>query len=161
MNTKPSKKHAFQIDAIPPSTGTGYPAPFTWVADGRGKYAAGDHAGLNQYGVNIVTLPPGAASAQRHWHEKEDEFVYILTGELTLITDDGEEIVSPGMMMGFPAACQNGHHLINRSDSHATYMEIGTRSDDETCHYPDIDLLYNSKNTEHPFSHKDGTPYEE
>ncbi|MBT4888289.1 MAG: cupin domain-containing protein [Rhodospirillales bacterium] len=161
MDTKSAKKHAFRVNDVEPSTGTGYPVPFAWVADGRVKHCVGNHAGLNAYGINIVTLQPGAASAQRHWHEQEEEFTYILSGELLLITDDGEEVVTEGMMMGFPAGFENGHHLVNRSDSSASYMEVGTRCKDEVCHYPDIDMHLVCKDGVDTFTHKDGTPYDE
>lgn len=153
------KTHAFQAEEVPVTTGTGYPAPFNSVAAGRDKRKVGDHAGLSGYGVNIVTLPPGGASAQRHWHEREEEFTYMISGELILITDDGEEIITSGMMMGFPAGYENGHHLVNRSDSAAVYMEIGTRCADEVCHYPDVDLHFIGKDGNETFTHKDGTPY--
>ncbi len=150
-----SKKHAFTVSDVTQITGTGYPEPFNAIADGRTKHVVGDHAGLNQYGVNIVNLPPGSGSAQRHWHVDEDEFVYVITGELVLITDDGEETITPGMMMGFAAGVSNGHHLVNRSDAMAVYMETGTRGITSECHYPDIDLHVKGDR----FTHKDGTPY--
>ncbi len=159
MNNGTPKKHAFRMEDVPITTGTDYPKPYDIVADGREKRKVGDHAGLNVYGVNIVSLPPGGASAQRHWHENEEEFTYIMSGELVLITDDGEETVTAGHMMGFPAGYQNGHHLVNRSEENAVYMEIGTRCRDEVCHYPDIDLRFVGRNGVDAFYHKDGTPY--
>ncbi len=159
MNTATPKKHAFRVEDVAVATGTGYPAPFDSVAVGRLKRRVGDHAGLSDYGVNIVTLPPGGASAQRHWHEREEEFTYMISGELVLITDDGEEAITAGMMMGFPAGYENGHHLVNKSDSDAVYMEIGTRCPDEVCHYPDVDLHFIGKDGTETFTHKDGTPY--
>jgi len=159
MSNEPQKKHTFRVEDVAIATGTDYPAPYDSVAIGRVKHRVGDHAGLTGYGVNIVTLPPGGASAQRHWHEEEEEFTYMIAGELTLITDDGEETVTSGMMMGFPSGYENGHHLVNRSDSNATYMEIGTRSANDTCHYPDIDLRFVGKGGVEVFTHKDGTPY--
>lgn len=159
MSDQPRKKHAFRLEDVAPITGTDYPAPFHIVAVGREKRQVGNHVGLTDYGVNIVTLPPGGASAQRHWHEKEEEFTCVLEGELVLVTDDGEETVTAGMMMGFPAGYENGHHLVNRSEENAVYMEIGTRCPDEVCHYPDIDLKYVGKDGVEAFFHKDGTPY--
>jgi len=161
MNDNPSKKHAFRINDVEKTTGTSYPAPFDQVAEGRIKRAVGDHAGLSDYGVNIVTLPPGAASAQRHWHEQEEEFTYMMAGELVLITDDGEELITAGMMMGFPAGYPNAHHLVNRSSSNAMYMEIGTRRPQDIPHYPDVDLMLSWENGADVFTHKDGTPYPE
>jgi len=160
MNSETNKKHAFRMEDVAITIGTDYPKPFDIIADGREKRKVGDHAGLSDYGVNIVTLPPGGASAQRHWHEKEEEFTYIMSGELVLITDDGEETVTAGHMMGFPAGYENGHHLVNKSGAPATYMEVGTRClNDEVCHYPDIDLHLICTNGPDVFSHKDGTPY--
>ncbi|NQV43918.1 MAG: cupin domain-containing protein [Rhodospirillales bacterium] len=159
MGDTTEKKHAFRLEDVPVTIGTDYPKPFDSVADGREKRKVGDHVGLSGYGINIVTLPPGSASAQRHWHEKEEEFTCILEGELVLVTEDGEETVTSGMMMGFPAGYENGHHLVNRSAGNAVYMEIGTRCLDEVCHYPDIDLKYVGRDGVETFFHKDGTPY--
>jgi len=106
-------------------------------------------------------LPPGQASAQRHWHTREDEFVYVLEGELVLVTDAGEQMLYPGMIAGFPAGVENGHHLINRSDSAAVYLEVGTRDAMDECDYPDIDMLVRIVDGRDRFVHKDGTPYED
>jgi uncharacterized cupin superfamily protein len=138
---------------------TGYPAPFAKDVAGRIKRALGDAAGLTQFGVNLTTLEPGAMSAQRHWHAKEDEFIFVLTGELTLITDAGEEILLPGMAAGFPAGDANGHHLVNRSGAPATYLEIGTRSADEDAYYPDIDLAVEKRAGKARYLRKSGEPY--
>lgn len=155
-----NRKHAFTLDQVKQETGSSYPDPYNDIAAGRMKARVGQYAGLKQYGVNIVTLPPGAGSAQRHWHEREDEFTYMISGEVVLITDDGEETVTAGMMMGWPANVANGHHLVNRSGEPAVYMEIGTRLADDVCHYPDIDLHLEIKDGKDAFRHKDGTPYE-
>lgn len=154
-----NKKHAFTVTDVGTEIGSGYPAPFHEIGAGRHKARVGDHAGLSNYGVNIVTLPPGSGSAQRHWHELEEEFTYMISGEVVLITDDGEEVITPGMMMGWPANVANGHHLVNRSDQDAVYMEVGTRVRDEVCHYPDVDLHLVMVDGEDEFQHKDGTPY--
>lgn len=140
--------------------GTGYPAEFAKGFEGRIKRALGNAGGLTQFGVNLTTLDPGAMSAQRHWHEAEDEFVYVLDGELTLITDDGEEVLSAGMAAAFPAGERNGHHLINRSGSPATYLEVGTRAQDDDGDYPDIDLRFEKRAGKVRFLHKSGEPYE-
>ncbi len=155
-----AKKHAFTVNDVTQETGTGYPAPFHEIANGRYKARVGDHAGLSQYGVNIVTLPPGAGSAQRHWHEREEEFTYMISGEVVLVTDDGEETITAGMMMGWPANVPNGHQLVNRSNAPAVYMEIGTRFRDDVCHYPDVDMHLEIRDGEDFFYHKDGTPYD-
>jgi uncharacterized cupin superfamily protein len=125
---------------LPGRRGTIYPAPYDKGFEGRIKRALTERLGLTQFGVNLTTLEPGAMSSQRHWHAKEDEVVYMLDGELTLITDDGERVLKPGMAAGFPAGQPNGHHLVNRSNAPATYLEIGTRSKDEEATYSDIDL---------------------
>jgi uncharacterized cupin superfamily protein len=115
-------------DSVTPRVGSIYPAPFAEPLKGREKRALGDAAGLSQFGVNLVTLQPGAWSSQRHWHENEDEFIYVLEGEVTLITDAGEQVLKPGLAAGFPAGKTNGHHLVNRSDKPARYFEVGTRA---------------------------------
>lgn len=135
--------------------GSAYPEPFRQLAKDRLKRRLGDAAGLTDFGVNLVRLPPGAWSSQRHWHSHEDEFVYVLDGELVLITDAGEEIMRAGDCAGFPKADRNGHHFINRSKSWATYLEIGSRHDADAVDYPDIDM----RMTDGRYVHKDGTPY--
>jgi uncharacterized cupin superfamily protein len=138
---------------------TGYPAPFAKDVEGRIKRALGDAGGLTQFGVNLTTLEPGAMSAQRHWHRTEDEFVYILAGELTLITDAGTETLHPGMAAAFPAGKADGHHLVNQSSEPATYLEVGTRSADDDAVYPDIDLLCEKRGGKLRYLHKSGEPY--
>ena len=152
------KTHAFVPDVVTKRVGCGYPKPFDVIARTRIKRALGDHAGLTQYGVNHVVLPPGQGSALRHWHRNEDEFVYMLSGELVLVTDDGEERMSPGMCVGFPAGVENGHHLVNRSGSDAVYLEIGTRALNEECFYPDDDLHVVTTNGKDRFTNKKGKP---
>lgn len=116
--------------------------------------------GLTQFGINLTTLEPGARSSLRHWHSNEDEAVYILSGEVTLIDDTGETNLEAGAAAGFPAGDKNAHHLVNRSGTPAVYLEIGTRSETESATYPDDDLMYERRNGKHLFRHKDGTPYE-
>lgn len=140
--------------------GTIYPKPFDEGFDGRLKRALTERLGLTQFGVNLTTLEPGSMSSHRHWHTQEDEFVYVLAGELVLVTRDGEHVLRPSMAAGFPAGDDNAHHLINRSRAPATYLEIGTRSPDEDATYPDIDLRVEKRNSVYRFLHKDGTPYE-
>ena len=153
-----AKKHAFRPDTVPTQIGTSYPKPFDTIAPTRAKHALGNHAGLDQYGVNFVVLPPDEASAQRHWHRHEEEFVFILSGEVVLITDDGEETLSAGMCAGFPAGVTNAHHLVNRSRQDATYLEVGTRAKDEECFYPDIDLHLVTRDGKDRFTKKNGGP---
>ena len=144
---------------VPGRRGTVYPAPFAQGFDGRLKRALTQALGLTQFGVNLTTLEPGAMSAQRHWHAMEDEFVYMLTGELTLVTEDGEKILKPGMAAGFPKGEANGHQLINRTRAPATYLEIGTRSSDDDVVYPDIDMLGHKRDGRYRFTHNTGEPY--
>jgi uncharacterized cupin superfamily protein len=139
--------------------GTIYPAEFAQGFEGRIKRALGNAGGLTQFGVNLTTLEPGAMSAHRHWHAREDEFIYVVEGELTLITDAGEEILTPGMAACFPAGEPNGHHLVNKSARAATYLEVGTRSRDEDAEYPDIDLRLTKRDGKPVFLRKSGEPY--
>ncbi len=138
--------------------GTIYPAEFAKGFEGRIKRALGNAGGLTQFGVNLTTLEPGAPSAHRHWHAKEDEFIYVLEGELTLVTDAGEEVLRPGMAATFPAGEANGHMLVNRTSTPAAYLEVGTRSPDEDAEYPDIDLRLQKRNGKVVFMRKSGEP---
>ena len=144
------------MDKLPVRTGSGYPEPFRQRSLTRTKKRLGDAAGLSDFGVNLTRLPPGEWSSARHWHKLEDEFVWILEGELVLVTDEGETVMKAGDCAGFPKGKPNGHHLLNRSNRDAVYLEVGTRSGNgEVATYPDIDLhLAGGK-----FLHKDGTPY--
>ena len=157
------KTKAVAIDphSVPSQTGTGYPAPFDSVFSLRVNRRLGDAFGLTQFGVNMVHLAPGQMSAQRHWTTREDEFTMMLEGEAVLVTDAGEQTVTPGMVMGFPAGTENGHHLVNRSDRVAVYLEVGTRDAMDECDYPDIDMLVRIVDGRDRFVHKDGTPYDE
>src|SRR4051812_27139388 len=130
------------IDAVPLLNSTGYPEPFRQIVAGRSFRRLGATAGLTQYGVNLVTIAPGSASSARHWHENEDEFVYMVAGELVLVENEGETIMKPGDATGFKAGVANGHHFINRTQTDATFLVIGTRGGAERAHYPDIDLAY-------------------
>jgi len=121
-------------------TKSAYPGQLSRITEGREKTALGDVAGLTQFGVNLTRLKPGAASAHRHWHESEDEFVYILEGEATLIDDHGEHPLKAGECAGFKANDGNGHYLVNKSQRDVLYLEVGTRSPTDRFHYPDVDL---------------------
>lgn len=132
-----------------------YPEEFKAMCNGREKRKIGDVLGLNNFGVNLVTLKPGAASSQRHWHSHSDEFVYILDGEVTMISDAGEQILTPGMVAGFPANNGDGHHLVNKSGADVLYLEVGDRPPKDDADYPDIDMLLRDGK----LVHKDGTPY--
>jgi uncharacterized cupin superfamily protein len=136
-----------------------YPQPHRSVTDGREKAALGNIAGLTQFGVNLTRLKPGAASALRHWHEQEDEFIYVLEGELVLIEDDGETVLGPGDCAGFKAGVPNGHQLVNKSQRDARYLEIGTRAATERGHYPDVDLVMEQDDQGMRFLRRSGEPY--
>ena len=145
------------LSSIPVQTGTGYPDPFAEAVNGRSKQALGDAGGLTQFGVNLVELKPGAASSQRHWHSHEDEFVMVVSGELTLVTDEGETLMRAGDCAAFPAGRPNGHHLINRGWGNALFRCVGSRFQEDRALYPDIDLVHESKTDS--YFHRDGTPY--
>ncbi len=145
------------IAAVPEVKGTGYPAPFDQPCLDRVRKRLGDAGGLSQFGVTLLTLQPGTWSSQRHWHSAEDEFVYILSGEVVLNTDAGEEILRAGDCAAFPKNDGNGHHLMNKSSAPAVLLEIGTRSTDDFCRYPGLDLQIDGKAG--GFTHRDGTPY--
>jgi uncharacterized cupin superfamily protein len=145
------------IAAIKPRKGSGYPVPFHETAKERLKKSLGDAAGISDFGVNLVTLPPGAWSSQRHWHSAEDELVYLLAGELVLVTDLGEEVLRAGDCAAFPKGAADGHHFINRSNGDAAYLEVGTRSPVDFCSYPDIDMMLDGRDGK--FRRRDGTLY--
>lgn len=126
----------------PAGEGTRYPSPYDAPCKARKWRRLGDAAGLTQFGVNIVTLEPGVWSSQRHWHDKEDEFVYMLEGELVLVTDAGEEIMRPGDCAGFKAGVRDGHHLVNRSNATARFLVVGSRDEADWGEYPDIDMKF-------------------
>jgi uncharacterized cupin superfamily protein len=130
------------IEAIDWKGGTGYPEPFRDLVMNRKRKRLGDAGGLTQFGVNLTRLPPGSGSAHRHWHANEDEFVFILDGEVTLIEDDGETLLRAGEAAAFKAGVANGHHLVNRGGRDVTYLEIGTRAATDRGTFPDIDLAF-------------------
>lgn len=144
---------------VPVKKGTGYPSPFDEPCLARMRQRLGDAGGLSDFGVNLLTLLPGVWSSQRHWHSAEDEFVYVISGEAVLVSDKGEEVLRAGECAAFPKGEANGHQLINRSDAPCICLEIGTRSKDDVCLYPDIDLKIDAKTGR--FTHRDGTPYPE
>jgi uncharacterized cupin superfamily protein len=145
------------IAAVPQRVGCGYPAPFNAALEGRIRQRLGDACGLRDFGVNLMRLPPGRWSAQRHWHSHEDEFVYVLEGEVVLVEDGGETLLGVGDAAAFAKGSGNGHHLINRSDRTAVYLEVGSRHPDDLTTCSDIDMM--SANRDGRFTHKDGTPY--
>ena len=145
--------------AVVAKVGTMYPPPHDVPCRARERKALGDAAGLTQFGVNLLRLAPGVWSAQRHWHVKEDEFIYVLSGEVVLVTDGGEEVLRAGDAAGFKANEPNGHCLQNRSSQDATVLEVGSRFEGESAYYPDIDLVAAAYAQPAMYTHRDGTPY--
>jgi uncharacterized cupin superfamily protein len=138
--------------------GSGYPEALAAPCADRLRQRLGNAAGLMDFGVNLTQLPPGNWSSQRHWHTHEDEFVYVLDGELVLVEDDGETVLRAGDCAAFPKMSGNGHHMINRSQSTATYLEVGSRSPDDVIYGSDIDMR--SASSDGRFTRKDGSPFE-
>jgi uncharacterized cupin superfamily protein len=143
------------VETAPMVRGTLYPPPFDGPCLARSRIRLGDAASLAQFGVNLCRLPPGAWSSQRHWHTHEDEFVYVLAGEVVLVTDAGEETLRAGDCAGFRAGHPDGHHFQNRSQADALLLEVGSRRPEDAVHYPDIDLTAVGDG----YFHRDGTPY--
>jgi uncharacterized cupin superfamily protein len=141
--------------------GTLYPPPYDKPCRPRVRLKLGDVANLTQFGVNLLTLPPGAWSSQRHWHTREDEFIYVLEGEVTLATDAGEEILRAGDCAGFKAGDEDGHCLKNLGDKPARVLEIGTRAPEgDVVSYSGLDMMTAPAGAKYPYQHRDGTPYE-
>ena len=138
---------------------TNYPQPFRQAVSGRKRKRLGNAVGLDQFGVNLTTLMPGAWSAQRHWHQAEDELIYMLEGEVVLCEDGGETVLRPGDAAGWKASARNGHCLVNRTQSDAVYLEIGTRAKRDRAEYPDIDLVNEKDENGVRYLHKSGEPY--
>jgi len=136
-----------------------YPDPFRQVVAGRLRKRLGNAVGLDQFGVNLTTLKPGAWSSQRHWHEAEDELVFVLEGELVLCEDNGETLLKPGEAAGWKANSGNGHCLVNRTERDAVFLEIGSRSPHERVVYPDIDMRLERDGSGPRYLHKSGEPY--
>lgn len=147
--------------ALTPIVGTLYPPPFDEPCRARERSRLGDAAGLTQFGVNLLRLPPGAWSSQRHWHTGEDEFVYVLSGEVVLVTDEGEEVLRAGDAAGFPANDLNGHCLQNRSGRDVQVLEIGTRMKGSVAYYPDIDMVAPAGGKPAAYTQRDDTPYQD
>jgi len=157
LGTRPVKTlHATDVEGV---EATVYPPPMDEIVKGRFKRKLGDAFGLTDFGVNLVELAPGAGSSHRHWHAGEDEFVYILTGEVVMVTDDGETVLTPGMIAGFPAGQANGHHLLNRTDRTASILEVGSRRDDDAVEYPDVDMKLTKADGHLTLTRKDGSAF--
>ena len=157
------KKPALDPMSLTPRTGTGYPEPYRSRVLPREKRALGDAVGLTKIGINHSVLAPGKESSMRHWHTHEDEFIYMLSGEVVLITDAGEQVLSAGMCAGFPASVDgktgDGHHLINRSSQPAIYLEISNRDPRDTAEYSDVDMKFHGVNAAIMFTRKDGSQF--
>ena len=144
------------LAAIPVRKGSGYPAPFHAPCADRTRRRLGDAGGLRDFGVNLMRLPPGGWSSQRHWHSHEDEFVYVLEGELTLVEERGETLLRAGECAAFPKGTGNGHHLKNLSSVPAVYLEVGSRNPDDLTTCSDIDMK--SSNADGRSLRKNGSP---
>ena len=144
---------------VPEQRGSGYPEPFRSRMGDRSKRRLGDACELTKFGVNLVTLGPGGQSALRHWHTLEDEFVYMLSGEVVLVTNDGEQVLGEGMCAGYSAGKKDAHHFVNRSAAPATYLEIGNRVEGDNAFYPDDDLMWGEDEKGTFAAHKDGRRY--
>ena len=158
MAEKP-KPPALDPSAVVAATGSGYPEPFKSRVSTRRKQRLGDALGLKNFGVNLTTIPPGAMSALRHWHSHEDEFIYMVSGELVLVTNDSEQRLGPGICAGFPAGKPDGHYLLNRTDRDAVYLEVGDRRPEDCVTYPDDDIFGQATPKGRRFTRKDGTSY--
>ncbi|MBM3504596.1 MAG: cupin domain-containing protein [Alphaproteobacteria bacterium] len=153
------KPPALDPRTVPAQTGSRYPSPLREKVGQRIKQRLGDALGLTRFGVNLVRLPPGALSSLRHWHTAQDEFVYIVEGEVTLVTDAGRQRLTPGSVAGFPAGRADGHHLINETKVDAVYLEVGDRPEHETVYYPDEDLLATVSPDGPVFTRRNGQSY--
>ena len=146
------------IQKAPVTHGSDYPAPLDQEFAERTRIRLGDAVGITGFGVNLTTLPPGCRSSLRHWHEVEDEMVYVLSGTLTLIDDDGETQVGPGEAAGFPGGVDNAHHFVNRGTEDVVLLEMGTRPKADRCHYAEHDLIAHDQDGKTWYSTRDGAP---
>jgi uncharacterized cupin superfamily protein len=156
--TKPNPP-ALDTAQVPEWSTTGYPEPYKSRVAGRHRRRLGDAAGLANFGVNLTRLDPGAESSMRHWHTKQDEFIYVLGGEVTLVTDAGRQKLTPGMAAGFPAGRADGHQLVNETKKPVLYLEIGDRTPGDGATYSEADLAAKLVDGKWVFTHKDGSPY--
>ncbi|MGI3168598.1 cupin domain-containing protein [Pseudooceanicola sp. C21-150M6] len=147
------------LASVPGKTGSGYPAPWGAQFAGRTNWRLGDAGGLTQFGVTRTEVAPQSASSLRHWHVNQDEFILVLEGELVLEMDSGETLMGPGDCAAFPAGVEDGHCMVNRTDSPATFLCIGTRTPEETAYYPGIDMKVEAGPDGFAYQHLDGTPY--
>jgi uncharacterized cupin superfamily protein len=153
------QKPALDPMSVEPRNASGYPEPYRSRCLPREKRALGSPLGLTRIGINQTTLPPGKESSMRHWHTQEEEFVYVLSGEVVLVTDAGEQVLTAGTCAGFPAGSGDGHQLVNRSAQPAVYLEISNRVPGDTAHYSDVDLLFHGVDAAVKFTRKDGSQF--
>jgi len=144
---------------VPVKTGSIYPEPYAGMMQGRSSLRLGEAGGLTQFGVNLVTLEPGALSSLRHWHRHEDEFVMVTEGTCTLVQDAGETVMHPGDCAAFPAGSSDGHHFINRTDSVVRFLVIGSKAPREVATYSDVDLRVELEGGKARFTYRDGTDF--
>ena len=147
------------VESVQVESSTGYPDPYRQAVEGRSRRRLGNVVGLDQFGVNLTRLKSGAQSSQRHWHANEDEFIYMLEGELVLCEENAETVLKVGDAAGWKAGVANGHCLVNRSSRDAVYLEIGSRAKTERVEYPDIDMLFRRDERGNHYTHKSGEPY--
>jgi uncharacterized cupin superfamily protein len=157
--TKPLRLPALDPATVAEVRQSGYPEPYRTRMGDRAKRKLGDTCGLTRFGVNLVTLGPGGQSALRHWHTLEDEFVYVLEGEVVLVTGEGEQVLGAGMCAGYPAGSRDAHHFINRGAVPARYLEVGDRTPGDNAFYPDDDLMWGEDENGAFAAHKDGRRY--
>lgn len=155
----PVHKPALDPRTLEPKSRSGYPAPYAARVLPRAVRALGDALGLTRIGVNLATLLPGKESSMRHWHTHEDELIYVLEGEVTLVTDAGEQTLGAGHCAGFAAGSRDGHQFVNRSDRPAVYLEISNRDDADSAIYSEADLLWSPPGHPDRYTRRDGTPY--
>jgi uncharacterized cupin superfamily protein len=159
VSKRPLALPALDPESVATRSGSTYPDEFARRMGDRVKRRLGEACGLTHIGVNLVVLAPGGQSALRHWHTSEDEFIYVLEGEITLITNGAEQILSAGMAAGFPAGKRDAHHFINRSNAPARYLEVGERNERDNAFYPDDDLMWLETEEGAVAAHKDGRRY--
>ena len=154
-------KPALDPAAVEVLSRSGYPEPYRSRVMPRHKRRLGDALGLTRIGINLTMLPPGKESSMRHWHTHEDEFVYVLEGEVVLRTEAGEQLLRAGMCAGFPAGVADAHQLVNRGDRPALYLEVSNRDPADSASYadPNVDLVWNPPHAPGRFTRRDGTPY--
>jgi uncharacterized cupin superfamily protein len=154
-------KPALAPQAVEAQNRSLYPEPYRSRVLPRYRRRLGDALGLTRIGVNHMTLPPGRESSMRHWHTHEDEFLYVLEGEVVLRTSAGEQVLQAGMCAGFPAGAEDGHQLINRSDRPAVYLEMSNRDASDTAYYTDadVDLVWSPPHAPRSFTRRDGSKY--